>query len=686
MNQADDAAQLAASASSTAAKKSKYMTAPPPIETMPKGIPYIIGNEAAERFSFYGMRTILVIFMTRYLHYMVDGEVGTELSKAAANEQYHEFVAYTYFFPVLGSFLSDIFLGKYYTILWLSIVYCLGHLALALMGGAGLEPATWLAVGLFLIAFGSGGIKPCVSAHVGDQFGTKNTHLMSRVFQWFYFSINLGSTISTILTPLLLKWYGPHVAFGVPGILMALATLVFWMGRNVFVHVPPGGMAFFKETFSKDGVSALLKLSIIYAFVAVFWSLFDQTGSSWVLQAENMDRKFLGVTWLESQIQAINPILVMILIPLFQFLIYPAVNKVFKLTPIRKISIGLFFATAGFWLIALAQDLIDKGEVPSIAWQLYAYLLLTSAEIMISITGLEFSYTQAPKKMKSVVMAVWLFSVSLGNIFASGVNHFIQVPGINQIADEVKVLDPGSESTIKTWRVKTLERPEEDSEKPGKKVQVSGVDDTFDTVDDVVMLFNSFNQLKEVETSENEILKSASRRIEKAFFESTESANEGNLPSDEQGQELIADLLDSAGKALVYRQLSRNDYRISAAGADAEPGTQWDVILKAKVSRVDTSKDSSTQQNAPYHWLEKRIIEIRGEEGKEEVKRKRGEIAETKIDFEITVGGQDTLEGAAYFDFWTYTVLITAILFIPVGYFYKEKSYIQNGDSDSREG
>ncbi|HIK95909.1 MAG TPA: MFS transporter, partial [Planctomycetes bacterium] len=283
--------------------KQKFRSVPDETSSLPKGIKYIIGNEAAERFSFYGMRTILVVFMTKYLHYMTEGEVGTEMSDAKANEYYHNFVAATYFFPVLGSFLSDILIGKYRTILWLSIVYCLGHLSLALMGASGLAPGSWLMVGLFLIAFGSGGIKPCVSAHVGDQFGKKNSNLMTKVFQWFYFAINFGSTASTWMTPLLLKWYGPHIAFGVPGVLMALATLMFWMGRNVFIHVPPGGSRFFRETFSRDGIVAVLKLSTIYAFVAVFWGLFDQTGSSWVIQAENMDRRFLGVTWLQSQIQ-----------------------------------------------------------------------------------------------------------------------------------------------------------------------------------------------------------------------------------------------------------------------------------------------------------------------------------------------------------------------------------------------
>ncbi len=670
---------------STAESQSKYLTKPSATETgMPKGIPYIIGNEAAERFSFYGMRTILVIFMTRYLHYMVDGEVGAEMSKAAANEQYHDFVAWTYFFPVLGSILSDIFLGKYRTILWLSIVYCLGHLALALMGAPGMTPSSWLLLGLFLIALGSGGIKPCVSAHVGDQFGPRNSHLMSRVFQWFYFAINFGSTFSTILTPILLKWYGPHIAFGVPGVLMAIATLMFWMGRHVFIHVPPGGWSFFKETFSKEGVFALLKLSIIYAFVAVFWSLFDQTGSSWVLQAENMDRNFLGVEWLESQIQVVNPILVLILIPLFQFAVYPAVDKVWKMTPIRKISVGLFFAAAGFALIMMAQMRIDRGETPSIAWQLWAYVVLTSAEIMISITGLEFSYTQAPKSMKSVVMAVWLFSVSLGNIFAGSVNHYIQIPGINQIASEVKQLESGTDASVQSWNVRTEEIALEDSDAKGKSVRVSGVDGEFDTDDDIVLSFNDYFKLQDVVTSENDLLKQAAEKIDQAFFESAEDATDGILPDNEQGKDLLAEMRDSNGEALAYKLLSRNKYRITSAGADSKMGTQWDVILTGAVSRADLDAQSSESQNAPYDWLERRIIEIRGEEGEAEVRKARGDIPETKIDGEITVGGQDTLEGADYFRFWTMTVLITAVLFVPVAYFYKEKSYIQTDDENGQ--
>lgn len=669
---------------------SKYASIPEETSKLPGGIKYIIGNEAAERYSFYGMRTILVVFMTKYLHFMAaDGQVGTAISDAAANEYYHQFVAATYLFPVMGSFLSDVLIGKYNTILWLSIVYCLGHLALAFMGGAGLAPGTWMFIGLFLIAFGSGGIKPCVSAHVGDQFGKKNSHLMPKVFQWFYFAINFGSTASTWMIPVLLKWYGPHVAFGVPGVLMAIATFLFWLGRNKFIHVPAGGLAFFKETFSREGVTALLKLSVIYAFVAVFWGLFDQTGSSWVIQAENMDRNFLGVEWLQSQIQVLNPILVMLLIPLFQFVIYPSVNKVFQLTPIRKLSIGFFFAAASFATVAQAQELIDAGQTPSIQWQLWAYVLLTAGEVMISITGLEFSYTQAPKTMKSVIMAVWLFSVSLGNIFTSVVNNQIQVPGVNEVASVVKTAKQDTEDSVGTWTYKTqsltLESASGDqpNAKTGKKMIISGVDGQFGTDDDVELSFNEYNKLTSVDTAEGENLKAASKVIEEAFFASSEDDQAKALPQTEAGQKLIASLKDSWGSSYTYKQLSRNKYRISSAGADKTAGSQWDVVLKGDVSRA--AKKDANPKDVPYDWLESRRIEIGGDEAKAQVDKERGATSKTEIGTDITVGGQDTLEGAAYFWFWTNTILVTAILFIPVGYFYKEKSYIQSDEEEVDE-
>jgi POT family proton-dependent oligopeptide transporter len=386
---------------------------------MPGGIPYIISNEVAERFSFYGMKAILVVFMTKYL---VD-ESGTlaVMGDEEAKGYYHLFVAAVYFTPLFGALLSDMFLGKYPTIIPLSIVYCLGHLALALD-----DTRLGLAVGLGLIALGSGGIKPCVSAHVGDQFGATNASLLEKAFMWFYFSINLGAWASMLVIPLLLKHHGPQVAFGIPGALMLLATWVFWLGRWKFVHVPPNRESFVAEATSREGLTAILRLGIIYGFVAMFWALFDQTGSAWILQAENMDLHFLGVEWLPSQVQSNNAIFVMALIPVFSFGVYPGIRRFATLTPLRKIGIGFFITVVAFLIPALIEHWIRQGQTPNIGWQFLALLILTCAEVMISITCLEFSYTQAPKALKSLVMALFLMSVSIGNLFTSAVNFFIR--------------------------------------------------------------------------------------------------------------------------------------------------------------------------------------------------------------------------------------------------------------------
>jgi POT family proton-dependent oligopeptide transporter len=398
-----------------------YRTAPVARAGMPAGIPYIIANEAAERFSYYGMRAILVVFMTQYL--VNSSGVLDVMGEDEAKGWYHLFVSAVYFTPLLGALLSDGLLGKFRTIIMLSLVYCAGHFVLALD-----DTRLGLALGLGLIALGAGGIKPCVSSHLGDQFGQSNQGLLARAFSWFYFAINLGAFVSSLATPWLLQHYGSSVAFAVPGALMLLATLVFWAGRHRFVHIPAGGRQFLREAVSRIGLVALGRLSIVYLFVAVFWALFDQTGSSWVLQARDMDRMVAGFELLPAQVQAANPLLVMLLIPIFSYWVYPAIDRYFPLTPLRKIGMGLFVTAAAFAIPTLVQLVIDNGGTPFIGWQLLAYVVLTAGEVMVSITCLEFSYTQAPKTMKSFVMAFFMLSISVGNLFTSAVNFFIQNP------------------------------------------------------------------------------------------------------------------------------------------------------------------------------------------------------------------------------------------------------------------
>jgi len=625
---------------------------------MPPGIPYIIGNEAAERFSFYGMKTILAVFMTKYLWLMNDTP-GQAMTEAVATEKVHLFNSAVYLTPIIGGIVADAFFGKYRTIIWLSVVYCFGHAALALMGIQG-DAVMWLLAGLVLISIGSGGIKSCVSAHVGDQFGASNQNLITRVFNYFYWSINLGAFLSTLLTPWLLKWYGPHLAFGIPGVLMALATLVFWLGRRKFIHVPPARGRFLKETFSKEGLRTVGKLFVLFLFVAMFWSLFDQTASRWIFQAQEMDRTFLGVEWLESQIQAVNPVLILTFIPLFTFILYPRLGRVVKLTPLRKIGAGLFLMAGAFALSSTIQGWIDAGQRPNIGWQILAYGLLTAAEVLVSIVALEFSYTQAPRTMKSLVLGLFLFAVSLGNLFTAAVNRYIQV---------------GSPSTeimsVFEERDKygnTIPLPE------GFKMGVDNDHMTYAGYDQKIGSGDDIHGVKQ--TGSIQVKKIPGHvQIGEALnrVEQWSRQNDNQLPRPDEGKNLVKGLLDPWGNPLRYFLEGSRNCRVSSDGPDGITKTRWDIGITLTVTAPEKEKVKTWHDalHPEESWLDRRKAELGME-----VEQTKGD-REFSYDRTVFAGGGERLEGASYYWFFTALMLLTAIIFIPYAQFYRGETVLQ---------
>ena len=406
---------------------------------MPKGIPFIIANEFAERFCFYGINAILTVYMTQTLR----------IGDAEATTFHSLFKSGAYFFPLVGAIVSDVFWGKFKTIITFSLAYALGCTILALVPGT-----TGLLAGLFLVAFGTGGIKPCVSANVGDQFTDKNQHLIERAFSYFYLAINAGSSISIWFCPVLLKSYGPKLAFGMPAAAMFIATLAFWMGRRRFTVVAPAGKAWLKDALSKEGLRTIGSLSIIYLFVACFWALWDQSnGQTWTLQAESslMDKNLgFGFTILPAQIQVVNGFFILGMVPIFSFGIYPLMGKFFQVTPLRKIGIGFFLTASSFLIVSWIESRIQGGHSVSVWWQILAYAVLSASEVLVSITGLEFSYKQAPIRMKSFITALFLLAVSLGNMLTATVNHAMVRP-VQAVAAEV-----GSETWVKIDDASTL--------------------------------------------------------------------------------------------------------------------------------------------------------------------------------------------------------------------------------------
>ncbi len=508
---------------------------------LPPQTKYIIGNEACERFSFYGMRSILTLYMLSVL----------AMSESAVVTVGHLFNAGIYVLPLVGAWLADRFFGRYRMILYVSLFYCLGHGILATTDMVGsLEVRRWiLFVGLFVIALGAGGIKPCVSAFVGDQAEGSDSQTMTRLYAAFYWSINLGSFFSFLVIPWVRQNWGYSWAFAIPGIFMAIATFIFWRGRRSYRHRNPSDPLFvpslitrllhgstaaeqhygkdvmqqtrrtlrtagtclllllalvgmvtgiymgatelalrggsgemgaslwalgavmlllaalglqtlrlaakkradhflgilgtrlfcgaeqMRRSFSAPRITEtynLLRVLLVFLMIIPFWSLFDQTMSSWVLQGEKMQpltlsrSESVSFVFGAEEMQSINPLFVMTLVPLVTLLIYPRIGRWAK--PLRRMGCGIVLAGVSYLSVAAIQSMLDSGAQLSILWQAIPYLLLTISEILVSTTGLEYAYTAAGPNLKSIVSGFWFLTSTLGNFLVIYLTHLVGNP------------------------------------------------------------------------------------------------------------------------------------------------------------------------------------------------------------------------------------------------------------------
>jgi len=477
----------------------------PAASRWPRQIKYIVGNEACERFSYYGMKGILAGYITGTV---LQGGLGQ--SADAATEIISLFVSANYFMPLLGAWLSDKIIGRYHTILWVSLFYFAGHGVLACSDYAGGVHGKMicLVTGLGLIAFGSGGIKPCVSAFMGDQFRPDQGHLLQKAYGAFYWAINFGSFFSFLVIPWVKDHHGYSVAFAVPGILMAIATFVFWLGTKYYIRVPTNrqlkhagffavfwhafrarpqfrfsalvnllatiglpliaitlmavlgfskrsgsstqflgwsalicvgvwyllviGLSLLRKTELPDqfwagaasqhgekeisGARSFTPILFIFAFVPIFWTLFDQTSSTWVLQGQQMTAvKLFGYRISAEEMQSMNPLVVMVLVPLFTLGIYPRIGRF--ASPLKRMACGMFVAAGAYLIVATIQKEIEAGAHPCVLWQTVPYVILTAAEVLFSTTGLEFAFREAAPELKSTIMSFWLLTITMGDLF-----------------------------------------------------------------------------------------------------------------------------------------------------------------------------------------------------------------------------------------------------------------------------
>ena len=395
----------------------------------PRAVPFIIGNEVAERFSYYGMRAILPTFLVAQFFNPSHSAALTAVAEARANDFVHSFAALGYALPVVGALLADWVVGKYRVILYLSLLYCVGHALLAAFA----SDLTGFRLGLLVIAVGMGGIKSSVTANLGDQFTRHNAHLLPKAYGWFQLAIDVGAALSTAFIPELYARYGPAVAFGVPGLLMGVATLTFWLGRKRYVRVPPTGLAQgLRQTFGPgEGRAALRRVGVVFLFIPVVWALYDQSVSEWVLQAAHLNRELWpGFTPLPEQLQILGIVFGIGLNPLLTYRVYPGLERLgLRMSPLRRIGTGMVIVALALAIVAGIQHSLDAGGSPSVWWQVLAYFVVAGGTLMVAVTGLEYAYTHSPLVIKSLTTALWLLTIAGGNFFLGIMNSSIASGG-----------------------------------------------------------------------------------------------------------------------------------------------------------------------------------------------------------------------------------------------------------------
>jgi POT family proton-dependent oligopeptide transporter len=397
--------------------------------THPTGFWFIFFGELAERCSFYGMRILLVMYLVQVFGYV----------EHRAFLVMHLYMAACYFAPLLGGFVADRFLGKYWTIVGFSVPYVAGQFVV------GLSNEYLMYGALALLALGSGVIKPNISTLMGmtyDQQRPGQDKLRSQAFSWFYVAINLGSFFSYNVCPWVRDKVGrvtdeqkrtladPEAGymagFMVPAVLMAVALAVFAVGKKYYGVEPARA----ETKTDPESVAArwrvVGRVGGLFFLVMFFWAVFDQKTTTWLWFAKehldlNVNVGLFEFRIAPEQMQSLNPLFIILFVPMMNRVYAALEARGFDVRPTTKMTAGFLLTAAcmGIHAVAGYVSVNADGSVTriSVVWQALAFLALTIAEILISITGLELSFTAAPASLKSFVTSLWLVTVGLANVF-----------------------------------------------------------------------------------------------------------------------------------------------------------------------------------------------------------------------------------------------------------------------------
>ena len=424
----------------------------------PKGLYLLFFTEMWERFSYYGMRAILILYLTKKF---IEGGLG--MDEKYAMLLYGYFTGFVYFTPLIGGWLADRYLGKRLAVTIGGITMMLGQFTLF-----GLNSTTGLYIGLLLLIIGNGFFKPNISTLVGGLYKDGDSR-RDAAFTIFYMGINLGAMIAPLIIGVVTDnmfattnedgsiAYGYRYGFLVSGLGMLLGQVIFNLLGSKFLGdlgtKPVGAVSDSSVTESSKSVNPETRevldekqekqrISVIFIlliFAVFFWAGFEQAGSSLSLYTDKfIDRSIGSFEIPTSWFQSVNPLFIVTLAPLFTLFWASPIGR--RLTTPVKMGVGMIILGAGFLFMigAVAErsangDVNDVNNKAALMWLIMTYLLHTIGELCISPVGLSVVTKLSPPKLASVLMAVWMLSSSFANFLGGFIAAYVETMGAGEV-------------------------------------------------------------------------------------------------------------------------------------------------------------------------------------------------------------------------------------------------------------
>ena len=424
----------------------------------PKGLYLLFFTEMWERFSYYGMRAILILYLTKKL---MEGGLG--MDEKYAMLLYGYFTGFVYFTPLIGGWLADRYLGKRLAVMIGGVTMMLGQFTLF-----GLNSTTGLYIGLLLLIIGNGFFKPNISTLVGGLYKDGDSR-RDAAFTIFYMGINLGAMIAPLVIGVVTDnmfattnedgsiSYGYRYGFLVSGIGMLLGQVIFnLLGPKYLGDLgtkPVGAVSDTevakvqksinpetgKELDEKDEKQRISVIFILLIFAVFFWAGFEQAGSSLSLYTDKyIDRSIGSFEIPTSWFQSVNPLFIVTLAPLFTLFWASPIGR--RLTTPVKMGVGMIILGVGFLFMigAVAErsangDVDDVNNKAALMWLIMTYLLHTIGELCISPVGLSVVTKLSPPKLASVLMAVWMLSSFFANIVGGYIASYVETMGAGEV-------------------------------------------------------------------------------------------------------------------------------------------------------------------------------------------------------------------------------------------------------------